>query len=89
MSKIRPSADLRNKYNELATYCKESNEAVYITVNGRDDTVLLSVAEYNQMVAELTLLRELAEAEADVKNNRLSEFNGFDDLRKKILERKA
>ena len=32
---IRPSADLRNHYNEISKQCREENEAVIITVNGR------------------------------------------------------
>ena len=39
---IRPSADLRNHYNDIARHCKENKEAVIITVNGRGDTVSLS-----------------------------------------------
>lgn len=32
---IRPSADLRNHYNEILKQCREDNEVVIITVNGR------------------------------------------------------
>ena len=32
---IRPSADLRNHYNEVSRQCGENKEAVIITVNGR------------------------------------------------------
>ncbi len=32
---IRPSADLRNHYNEVSRQCRENKEAVIITVNGR------------------------------------------------------
>lgn len=35
---IRPSADLRNHYNEISKQCQGGNEAVIITVNGRGDT---------------------------------------------------
>ena len=34
---IRPSADLRNHYNEISKQCREGKEAVIITVNGRGD----------------------------------------------------
>ena len=34
---IRPSADLRNHYNEVSKQCREKKEAVIITVNGRGD----------------------------------------------------
>ena len=37
---IRPSADLRNHYNEISKQCREENEAVIITVNGRIRNVI-------------------------------------------------
>ena len=43
---------------------------MYITVNGREDTVLLSHAQYGKMKAELELLKMLAEAQDDVDNGR-------------------
>lgn len=89
MENIRPSADLRNKYNEIAKLCKDTKEPVYITVNGRGDTVLLSMAEYNQMKAEVELLKMLAEAEDDVQTGRVSSMKDtFNDLRKSLLKRK-
>ena len=76
---IRPSADLRNKYNEISKQCRETREAVIITVNGRGDTAVLGLQDYKQMKAELELLRTLAEAEDDVKNGR--DFGvAFDDV---------
>ena len=39
---IRPSADLRNHYNEISKQCREEKEAVIITVHGKGDTVSLS-----------------------------------------------
>ena len=46
MEIIRPSADLRNRYAEISKTCRETRKPVYITVNGRGDTVLLGLAEY-------------------------------------------
>ena len=69
---IRPSADLRNKYSEISKLCKETREPIYITVNGRGDTVLLDMAEYVAMRKELQLLQDLAEAEEDIKNGRVA-----------------
>lgn len=64
---IRPSADLRNHYNEISKQCREGKEAVIITVNGRGDTVSLSYEEYKNMKSRIELLEILAEAEDDVK----------------------
>ena len=84
---IRPSADLRNHYNEISKQCKENKEAVIITVNGRGDTVSLSYEEYKNMKARIELLEVLAEAEDDVKNGRVAPISDtFDDLRKMFQE---
>ncbi|MBQ7641307.1 MAG: type II toxin-antitoxin system Phd/YefM family antitoxin [Acholeplasmatales bacterium] len=85
MQNIRPSAELRNKYNEISNLCKETREPVYITVNGHGDTVILSLEQFNQMQAELELLKMLAESEEDVRNGRVSPIeNTFNDIRKKL-----
>ena len=52
---IRPSADLRNHYNEISKECRENDEAVIITVNGRGDTVSLSYEKYKRMIEEYLL----------------------------------
>ena len=70
METIRPSSDLRNHYAEISRACKEAKQPVYITVNGRGDTVLLGITHYEQMKAELELLRMLAESEEDVEKGR-------------------
>ena len=86
---IRPSADLRNKYNEISKQCKETREAVIITVNGRGDTAVLGLQDYKQMKAELELLRTLAEAEDDIQNGRVSSMQeSFDSLRESLVNRK-
>ncbi len=84
---IRPSADLRNHYNEISRQCRENREAVIITVNGRGDTVSLSYEEYKNMKARLELLETLAEAEEDVRNGRVAPISDtFNDLRALLKE---
>ena len=84
---IRPSADLRNHYNEISKQCREDKEAVIITVNGRGDTASLSYEEYKNMKSRIELLEILAEAEGDVKNGRVAPMSEtFDDLRAMLRE---
>ncbi|MBQ8970245.1 MAG: type II toxin-antitoxin system Phd/YefM family antitoxin [Lachnospiraceae bacterium] len=84
---IRPSADLRNHYNEISKQCRENKEAVIITVNGRGDTVSLSYEEYKRMKSRLELLEILAEADEDVRNGRVAPLQDtFDDLRAMLKE---
>lgn len=89
MEAIRPSSDLRNKYPELATLTRSTGEPIYITVNGREDTVLMGHAQYGKMKAELELLKMLAEAQDDVDNGRVAPMQDtFDDIRKNLLARR-
>ncbi len=84
---IRPSADLRNHYNEISRQCRENKEAVVITVNGRGDTVSIAYEEYRRMRARIELLEILAESEEDVKFGRVAPAQEtFDDLRKMLTE---
>ena len=67
MSEIRPSADLRNKYKEISNICKEQKKPVYITVNGRGDTVLLDIKEYERMKEQIKTYQVLLEAEEQIE----------------------
>ncbi|NEW07626.1 antitoxin PHD [Paenibacillus sp. SYP-B3998] len=58
MPTIRPSSDLRNKYNEISEFCNKYDEPVYITKNGQGD---LAVALKKQKV------RPFREALADIE----------------------
>ena len=86
---IRPSADLRNHYNEISKQCREERTPVIITVNGRGDTAVLGLQDYYQMKSELELLRNLAEAEDDVREGRVAPMQKtFDDIRAVLMARK-
>ena len=86
--RIRPSADLRNHYNEISKQCREGREAVIITVNGRGDTVSLGYEEYNRMKSRIELLEMLAEAEEDVNAGRVAPIEDtFSNLRAILKEK--
>lgn len=61
MPMIRPSSDLRNKYNEISAYCNENNEPVFITKNGASDVVVLSNEQYELLCGKAELHRLLDE----------------------------
>lgn len=69
MAVIRPSSDLRNKYNEISKFCNTYHEPVFITKNGSGDLVLLSNAEYERLCGKNELHRLLDEGLSDMKNN--------------------
>ena len=62
MPKIRPISDLRNKSREISRLCHDTGEPVFITKNGEDDLVIMSVAVYERDQARLELYRLLEEA---------------------------
>lgn len=45
MPTIRPSADLRNKYNEISEFCHEYSEPIFITRNGKCDLAVMSIED--------------------------------------------
>ncbi|MGE5577513.1 MAG: type II toxin-antitoxin system Phd/YefM family antitoxin, partial [Syntrophothermus sp.] len=65
---IRPTTDLRNNFAELSELVHKEAEPVFITKNGRDDMVLMSMALYERQQATLELYRKLLEAEAEVQS---------------------
>ena len=85
---IRPSADLRNQYDDISKLCREDGQEVIITVNGRGNTVLISYEEYKRQKAKLQLLELLAEAEGDVRAGRTAPMkDSFDELKKLLSEK--
>lgn len=90
MEAIRPSSDLRNKYSEISALARESREPIFITVNGREDTVIMNHATYGEMKARLELLTMLVEAQEDVDNGRVAPIKEtFDSIRESLLARKG
>jgi len=46
---VKTSEELKNNYREISKLCRETREAVIITVNGRGDTAVLGLQDYKQM----------------------------------------
>jgi len=61
MPTIRPSADLRNKYNEISEFCHQYTEPVFITKNGQGDLVVMSIETYEMLTGKIELHRLLDE----------------------------
>ena len=84
---IRPSADLRNNYNEISRICKEYNEPVFITKNGHGDLAVMSMELYNQLIGRHELYRFVNEGLEAVKRGRVRPYKeAMADLRKRIAE---
>ena len=53
MPTIKSSADLRNNYNEISTYCHNYPEPVFITKNGKGDLAVMSIEAYEELTSRL------------------------------------
>jgi prevent-host-death family protein len=65
MAIIRPITDLRNRSNEISELCKQENEPVFITRNGRGELVVMSQERYDEMEKRMKLYAEFGVAEAE------------------------
>ena len=82
MAIIRPSADLRNKYKEISELCKSTQEPVYITVNGKEDTVILDSSVLDELYQTISLMQKINEGIADINAGRTI---SLEDAKKKLL----
>lgn len=62
---IRPSAAIRQNYNEIADLCRKSSEPVFLTKNGEGDLVVMDIETYNRREKMLKLREELLAVEED------------------------
>ena len=62
---IRPSAAIRQNYNEIAEMCRKSAEPVFLTKNGEGDLVVMDIETYNRREKMLKLREELLAVEED------------------------
>lgn len=62
---IKPSASIRQNYNEIATMCRESGEPVYLTKNGEGDLVVMDIHAFSRREKMLSLREALLSVEED------------------------
>ena len=83
---IRPSKDIRTNYAQISALTREN--PVAITVNGKEDTVLLSHEDFqeqqmyiSELEAKLAVYTHLAQAMDDVKLGRVQDADAaYDDI---------
>ena len=83
---IRPSKDIRTNYAQISALTREN--PVAITVNGKEDTVLLSHEDFteqqnyiSELEAKLAVYAHLAQAMDDIKLGRVQDSDeAFDDI---------
>jgi prevent-host-death family protein len=62
---IRPSAAIRQNYNEIAELCRKTAEPVFLTKNGEGDLVVMDIETYTRREKMLKLREELLAVEED------------------------
>jgi len=62
---IRPSATIRQNYNEISVLCKKTGEPVYLTKNGEGDLVVMDIDAFSKREKMLELREQLLAVEED------------------------
>lgn len=70
MPTIIPIRDLKDT-SKISKMCSESNDPIYVTKNGHDDLVVMSMKVFEERMAMNEVYAKLAEAEDDIKNGRV------------------
>lgn len=70
---IRPSAAIRQNYNEISSLCKNTGEPVYLTKNGEGDLVVMDIEAFSRREKMLALREKMLA----VEENRQSGAKGY------------
>lgn len=82
MPAIKSSADLRNSYNEISSFCHTYSEPVFITKNGKGDLAVMSIEAYEQLVGRMELYGLLQEGMQDIRDGNTRSFSdAMSDIR--------
>jgi len=85
MPTIRPSADLRNNYNEISELCHEYLEPVFITKNGTGDLAVMSIETYELLTGKIELYNFIEQGLDQVKNGKVKSMkNAIKSIREEI-----
>ena len=74
MPAIKSSADLRNGYNDISTFCHTYNEPVFITKNGKGDLAVMSIESYEALIGRIELYDLVREGLDDVAGGNTRPF---------------
>ena len=75
MPVIKSGADLRNRYNEISTFCHTYSEPVFITRNGKGDLAVMSIETYERLVGKSELYGLITDGLDDVKSGNARPFS--------------
>lgn len=75
MPTIKSSAELRNNYNEISTFCHNYAEPVFITKNGKGDLAVMSIETYETLTSRFELYSQLKEGMDDIASSNTRPFS--------------
>lgn len=81
---IKPSAAIRQNYNEIAELCRSSQEPVYLTKNGEGDLVVMDLETFTRREKMLELQEKLLKIERDRING--AKYYTLDELEQELDE---
>ena len=62
---IKPSANIRQNYNEISALCKSTGEPIYLTKNGEGDLIVMDISSFTKREKMLKLREELISINED------------------------
>jgi len=83
---IKPSAAIRQDYNKISKFCKETGEPVFLTKNGEGDLVVMDMATFQKreqmqkISSDLLLIKE-----QELNGSKYLSVDELDNSIKKVL----
>lgn len=75
MPVIKSSANLRNNYNEISSFCHSYSEPVFITKNGKGDLAVMSIEAYEELTGRIELYNQIKEGMDDIASGNTRPFS--------------
>ena len=64
MLRVIPNSEFSQRIEEFSETCRREDDPIILTHEGRGDLVVMSVQAYNKLLAQISLLQQVAEANA-------------------------
>ena len=84
---IRPSATIRQNYNEISILCKKTGEPVYLTKNGEGDLVVMDIETFSRREKMLDLREQLLSVEEErIAGSKEYTLDELDEILDEIIQ---
>ena len=72
---IRPSAAIRQNYNEIADMCRNTSEPVFLTKNGEGDLVVMDIECFERLMNDVYEAKAIHEGLKDLEKDKTKDGN--------------